>query len=729
MTRQTGRELLLNNTAVAMLVVSTIFAAPAAARADDTQQTKADAPANPAAATLSPISVTATDTETRDDGVNGFVATRSTSATKTGASLLETPQTVTVITRNELDAQQAETVRAALRYAPGVHISDNPDNRLDSISARGFTLDQYLDGLKLLSGTWSVPKVEPYMLESVEILQGPSSVLYGQASPGGVLNFVSKKPTSEPIHEIQLQTGSYGRAQAAFDLGGPVDKEGHFLYRVTGLARTSGAQIDHTKEQRLNIAPSLTWQPDANTSLTILSSYLHDPKGGFWNLMPYDGTVLPNPFGKISRSFYTGDIDFEKFRRTQTMIGYQFEHRFNNIFTVRQNLRYNHMDIDYAAVQGLAMESDNRTLDRQSYTANERLNTVSVDNQLEAIFSTGALDHTLLTGLDYQHVRWDNFTRWSTTSSLDILEPDYHQNIPLPAVFQSAKETIRQLGLYGQDQIRWDHWSLLLAGREDWASSDVDNRIANASASQSDRAFTGRAGLTYLFDNGLAPYISYATSFQPTIGTNSTGDAFKPTKGQQEEIGIKFRPNGFNSLFTASLFNLTQKNVLTTDPQNVNFSVQTGKVRSRGVDLSAVTSLSNDLSIRTSYTYLRNKIVRDNSGLEGNTLGGVPRNSASIWADYTLHDGWADGLGLGGGARYVGSTYATEANTIRLSSYTLFDAAVRYDLGTAIPSLDGTQLAFNIYNLTDKEYIADGSFTGISYGMGRTFYATLSYKW
>ena len=248
------------------------------------------------ASTLPEVRVTGeAERENRWGPANGFVARQSATATKTDTPILETPQSIAVVTREEMDAQQAQTVRATLRFAPGVFISDDADNRLDSISSRGFVLDQYLDGLKTISGTWSVTKVEPYLLERVEVLKGPSSVLYGQASPGGVLNLVSKRASPDPVHEVQLQYGSNASKEAAFDIGGAINADKTLSARVVGLVRDSDTEVGHTQEKRVAIAPSLTWQPDSRTSVTLMADYLRDPAGGFWNMLPINGTLLPNP--------------------------------------------------------------------------------------------------------------------------------------------------------------------------------------------------------------------------------------------------------------------------------------------------------------------------------------------------------------------------------------------------------------------------------------------------
>jgi iron complex outermembrane receptor protein len=667
--------------------------------------------------------------ETARGPVNGYVAQRSATASKTDTPIIETPRTVTVITADQIAAQQAQSVRDTMRYAPGAYYNDDADFRFEQVNARGFILDEYLDGLKLLSGTWSVPRVDPYFLERAEVLEGPASALYGQASPGGVLDMISKRPTDTPLHEIEVTTGSYSLAQTAFDFSGPVNNDNTLLYRVTGIARTSDSQVDYLGKQRIAIAPSFTWRPDASTSLTVTTSYLYDPKAGFWDFLPLQGTVLPNVYGKIPRDLYVGDPSFEHYEFQQAMAGYEFEHHFDETWTVRQNFRFTHIDLNYAEVQGYQLESDQRTLERYAYTADESLNTINVDSQAEAKFKTGPVAHTALFGIDYQYLNWDDFTRYGNAPSLDILYPNYNQFIPMPPVFQDAHQVQNQLGLYAQDQIRFDRFVFTLGGREDWANTNTDNYLTKTTAEQGEQAFTWHAGLLYHFDSGIAPYISYATSFDPTSGTDAQGNAFKPTTGQQYEAGIKYQPPGWKALLTASVFDLTENNVLTPDPNNTNYDVQTGEVRTRGVELSAVASLTDSLNIRASYTHLNNEILKANDGTEGNELADTPSNFGALWADYTIQSGAFAGLGFGGGARFVGPSYTTNANTLSTPGYSLFDAALHYDFGKLNPKLKGLTAKINATNILDKVYIPYCNNLGCWYGEGRTVYATLAYKW
>ncbi|KQO93277.1 TonB-dependent siderophore receptor [Methylobacterium sp. WCS2018Hpa-22] len=676
--------------------------------------------------------------------VHGYVARRSATATKTGTPILETPQAINVVGRKEIEDRQAQSVSQALLYTPGVMNQYGTDVRYDWLYVRGFVPGRYLDGLRLPFGArgYSQPRVESYGLERVELLKGPSSGLYGQNSPGGLLNLVSKRPTATPLREIQLQTGSFGRAQAAFDLSGPIDPEGRILYRLTGLARTTGTQLDYLEEDRVFIAPSLTLRPDADTSLTILSQYLNidSPGGGAPQGLPALGTLYANPKGRIPTKRFIGEPNYDRFKLQQGFIGYAFEHRFNDVWTVRQNLRYSHVDANTQRVQAIGLGADNSTLSRYAWAFPERSDLFNIDNQAEARFSTGPFAHTLLLGADYlrEDARYDE-SQLRIVPSVDVFAPVYAGTVTRPPLGTRITQGRNQTGLYAQDEIRFGGFRLTVSGRQDWA--DAVTRTTNAATGaltrvkQDDAAFTGRVGLSYLLDGGLAPYISYATSFQPTAGTNRAGQPFAPTEGEQIEGGIKFQPPGTNLLMTGTVFDLTQKNVLTPDPTDFRFNAQTGEARVRGVELEVKASLTESLDLIASYAAMNSEITKANANaagasIIGNELPFVPQHQASAWLDYTFRTGdWA-GLGLGAGVRYIGASVGDNANLYHIPVVTLVDAAVRYDFGYRYPALKGVDLAVNATNLFDKTYVSTCiAATGCFYGNRQTVLATLRYRW
>ncbi len=686
------------------------------------------------ATTLSPVTVEADRLrETAWGPAPGYVATRSAAGTKTDTPLIETPAQISVVTRDEMDAIGAQSLQQSLRYTAGI----TPETRstlggYDMLYGRGFFLDKYLDGMKLSNNNgFASPQTELYGLERVEFIHGPASVLYGQASPGGIVNQISKRPTATPFGEVSLMGGSYSRIQGAFDIGGPLDKEGKYLYRLTGLAKQSDTQVNYTREKRLFIAPSFTWRPTNDTSLTFLTHYKDDPDLGLYNFVPAQGSVLGNPNGKISTSFYAGDPSFNDLSRKQYSLGYAFEHRFDDMWTVRQNLRYLHTDGTFKQVLPLSLAANGRTLNRYVQVDLETVGAFTIDNQVQAKFDTGPLRHTVLAGLDYQNTADKDRIGQALGPSIDIFNPVYNQTIVAPGInTTNMYQTLNQTGVYLQDQIKFDRVSLLFAGREDWVDNKTRNRLNNTTTTLSDSAFTGRVGALYLFDFGLAPYVAYTSSFQPTSGAAYGGAAFKPTKGKQIEGGVKYQPTGFNSFVTATAFNMTQQDVLTPDPAHTGFSVQTGEIRSRGIELEGQASLTDGLNLTASYSYLDSEVTKSNTTNLGKTPLYTPSNMASAWLDYTIPSGPARGLGIGGGARYVGATWGNSTNTLRIPGFTLFDASIHYDLGGLNNALQGTKLTVNASNLFDKTYVSECTNTvNCLYGYRRTIYATVSYRW
>jgi iron complex outermembrane receptor protein len=337
--------------------------------------------------------------ETARGPVDGIVARRSATASKTDAALIETPQSISVVSREQMDRQSATTVSESLRYTPGVltGTAGLQSKRFDPVFIRGFggfsaaaTYATYLDGLKWHHGPRTSIQVDPYLLERVETFRGPSSVLYGQATPGGFVNMVSKQPSDVARNEVFTSVGSYGRVEGGFDFTGPLNEDATLLYRLTGMGRVGETQIDFQDDERVLIAPSLTWAPDADTSLTVHALYQHDPRTSDAAFLPPVGTVLPGPYGQIPRHFFQGDPNYNRFERTQAYIGYQFEHSFDETWTVRQNLRYAYMEDDIKSVNYLSLAADGRTINRNAAYSVHEDRSFSVDNQVQAKFATGA---------------------------------------------------------------------------------------------------------------------------------------------------------------------------------------------------------------------------------------------------------------------------------------------------------------------------------------------------
>ncbi len=663
--------------------------------------------------------------------VEGYVAHRSQTATKTDTPILETPQSVAVVTREEMDDQNVQSVKQALRYTQGV----TPDSRanfqgFDVLYARGFTADRYLDGLKLLGGAnYTTPQIDPYELERVEVLLGPASTLYGQASPGGIVNMISKRPTSETQGEVRAQVGNYSTYSFAFDASGALNADKTWLYRVTGIAHDGDTQVDYVKDRHSSIAAALTWRPSRDTEFTFLSRYDDAPDAGYYNFVPAQGSLLPNPNGTIPTSFNSGDPSFQTLKRREWSLGYHLEQRLNDTWVLRQNLRYMSVDGTVNSLQPLFLEDDLRTLERYVLADDGSLQAFGVDTQLEARFAWGKTQNVVLVGIDYQHLQEDDTLGLDYGPPIDIFAPVYGQSVATPAAISDTRQTQRQLGIYAQEQLKVDDWAFLAGIRQDaFRAATLDNFSATTS-SQSDDKFSWRVGGTYTFANGVAPYASYVTSFQPVAGIDYAGNAFQPTTGKQWEAGVKFQPLAYNALFTVALFNLEQSNVPTIDPDHPTFNTQTGKIRTRGAELSAKTSLDNGLSLSAAYTYLDAKVVDSEDVDQGKVPLYVPQNAASLWLDYAFQTAPVVGLSAGIGVRYVGATWADAANTVQVGSNTLVDAALRWDFGRSSMGLKGFSVAINASNLFDKKYVSECTNDNCLYGLRRVVMGTLAYRW
>ncbi|TWI56689.1 iron complex outermembrane receptor protein [Pseudomonas duriflava] len=669
----------------------------------------------------------------------GYVANRTASATKTDTPILETARSLSVATRDQMTDRAVHNIDDAVRYMPGAVSSFyGSDTRADWLRVRGFEPTRFLDGLRLPDGVYVDPKPETWNLERLTLLRGPASSVYGQTPPGGLIEMVSLRPQAEASHEVRVEAGNYNHRQINFDTTGALDDEARFLYRVSGVVRDSDTQIEHVPDKRYNIAPSLTWNINDDTHLTFLSQYTRDDTGITSQFLPLRGTKLEGPWGEVSRHKNLGDPDWEFYDRTYYSLGYAFDHRFNETWQFRQNLRYTKSDLSFQGITvgGYAEAvSEDGTVARNTNIVDEDISQFAVDNNLQGNFSTGEVQHTLLLGLDYQRSNTNYQYLFGQAPSSNINNPVYGQYFDPAAARQYTlydyNQKTHQTGLYIQDQMALDHWRLTLGGRKDWVTTETEFYTTDAHPKRDDSAFTGNASLSYVFDSGLVPYISYSESFQPTSGADvSATQSFKPTEGKQYEVGVKYQPTGTNTLLTAAVYDLTQKNVSVTDNVGgVTITSQTGKVKVRGVELEATSHLTDNLKLIASYAYTDTEV--QDGQYKGNRLQLIPEHQASLWADYTWHAGSLDGFGVAGGVRYVGDTYGDQANTWlgHTGSNTIYDAAAHYDLSRLDSRFEGASVGVNVTNLFNKEYLSTCDGYYCYYGDERSVVANVTYKW
>ncbi|GBQ23795.1 TonB-dependent siderophore receptor [Gluconacetobacter sacchari] len=670
-------------------------------------------------------------------------ATVASSATKSDTPLIDTAQSVTVVTRAEMDVRGVLNLNQAVRYAAGVtpDLRGGVGTRYDLFLLRGFQVPTFLDGLKLQGSPtgYAVAQTDTARLDRLEILKGPASALYGQSSPGGLVALSSKLPTNlRSYGGIAATGGSFDLYRVDADVGGFATDDGLVRYRIYGTVNGQHTQLSRTGSRRFSISPSFTFGGDGPTTLTLLGNYQYDPENGTYGGVPLVGSLKPASFGYLPRNFYDGDTSFEKFNRRQGAITFIFNHRFNKDWSFTSRGRYDDIMTEYRSVYDMGYYADENAglLSRSAIATREHAHNLAFDSQFKGHVRTGPLRHTMMFGFDYMQQDATEIGQYGGAPNLDIFHPDYHMVIPTPAPWVNYRTDSHQAGAYGQDEIRWNRLILTGSLRNDWyRSRQVDNQYGGTTR-QHPTQITWRASGLYHFDFGLAPYISYSTSFQPQSGlVSSNGGATlhqaDPSVGKQLEGGVKYQLPGTSLLLTAAGFHIEQTNVLVA-VGSTGYSTQSGLVHSDGFEFEAHAEAFRHLMIDAAVSVQK---VHDDS--TGKPLLQSGRGNASLFAFYTIPSGPAKGLGFGGGMRYTASAYGGEADygSVRVPQYAVFDGSLRYDLSNASRSLRGWTLSASVRNLFDRKFIAN-CMAYASYGQEFCYYgerrnaqATIGYTW
>ncbi len=671
----------------------------------------------------------------------GYRAIQSATASKTNTSVLEIPRSISVVTRRRMDDQKSQTLTEVLGYVPGIFappFAAGDGQAGDLFFIRGFNATDYgygllRDGLRVQGNRYDTTS-EPFGLERVEVFRGPTSILYGENAPGGVVNLVSKRPTVDSRGEVQLSYGTHDRRQLGVDVSGPLNEGGSVLGRMVVLGRKSDTQVDHQPDDRLYLAPSLTLNFDDANALTLLGTYQRD-RTLIELGSPAAGTLLRHPNGKIDPSTLLGNPDWDDFERETWTLGYEYSHRFNESWQFRQNSRYMQSRIDRREMwpgnldnAGFGTNVINTAYDREN-----RSIAYSLDNQVEGNFKLAEVDNTLLVGASLDRTSFNQNWNAGFGGIVNVFDPVYTGSPVTSTAVQNALLEQRLYGLYTQLQSRIDNWVFLLGGRYDRVNSSYRNKAGTLNAPADldywDGQFTWQAGLMYQFDNGVSPYLSYSTAYNPTQQVSSTSGPLDPTTSEQYEAGVKYEPKGWNTTVSASIYDLRKKDDSLYDSVVGDYR-NIGRSRAKGVELEVSSDLSDNFNLTSAYTYTDSRITKDAPGslLEDRQITGVPRNQASIWATYRFLDGGLKGLRIGGGVRHFDSTFAYTSpalyGKLDTGDVTLVDAA----LGYAINEQWSAEL--NARNVLDKEYVAGCNNAGRCYwGEERTLLATLTYDW
>lgn len=718
--------------------------------------------------TLGPVRVGGTVTHQDPTGPGvGYVATTTMSGTKTNTPIAEIPSSIYVVTKQLMADQQPQSVVEALRYTPGVYSESlgtyGNGGYASGIKQRGFSTTQFVDGLM----TNTTSSGEPAFLERIEAINGPASVMFGQVNPGGMLAMDLKKPTDVPLHQVSVGFGSWGRYEATADISDKITKKGNLRYRIAAIGVTSGTQIDNVDYHRVGVLPSITWDIDKKTSLTLLGMYMYTPGDGtaYSNQEPLLGTLIRNSeYPEIPRKNFLGATNWNQTGGKQAMFEYQFKHEFNKYINFSQIFRWEDAAYNQNTTYGNSAVGSDRI---RGWSTRDQRSTIGLDSRIWGSISTGPVKHLWVVGSDFRQYRnnIDSVFDYTSHPYVDYYNPQANyapcMNLNSSTCSDYAvynRNSYFQEGVYFQDQIKWNRLSVLLGGREDWVNygghetdvSTIGSYPGAVSYSkdtpQTQHAFTWRAGIIYTSEIGVSPYFSYSTSFIPQYSLNYLGNPFAPLRGSQIEAGVKYKIPNKDILFTASAFRVNEDHYLINDLVHTGYSTDGGQVRSQGFEVAANANITKDLRLVASYSYTDirfansnitaqrfNPYTDSNYGNEisekGMSVPQVPRNMFSIFADYTLPRHLAKGFGINWGMRYVGSTYIDNVESYKTSPYILFDIGAHYDFAQVSSALSGLKAQLAVSNLTNKYYVTSCRTDTCYLGQGRRVYGNLTYNW
>ena len=682
----------------------------------------------------------------------GYVGQRSLTATKTDTPVKETPRAVSIVTREQMDDRASVSIADALQYTPSIQANFyGEDNKQDWFVIRGFKQANnglYRDGTRVYSYGFYSWQLDPFAQERVEIMRGPASVLYGQTPPGGVINVISKRPQDYSFGSVTAEYGSYDRKQLSVDVGGAPSED--VSWRVVALGRENGTQVDDLEAERTMLAPSLKLGLGDRTELTLLASYQKDDSDPYLQFLPSSGTISANPNGKIYDDVAIGNLDYEQFERTQVSFGYQLDHAFNDSTTFQQSARYQQIDVDLKQMYSLGYlpgSGDSQAVRGLSDEDGDAYG-INLDNRLIHKWSINNVEHTLLAGIDYQSLHIDGKSFGDplmgyeaapgifAPATLNPFDPQYRNADELTPVscnfstFVCTEVTSRQrttidayqVGGYLQDQMKFDNNLVLTVGaRFDRASSDIENKTTGVEQNIDNDKWTANAGLAWLLNDNVTAYTSYSQFFQPILQQDQNGDAAKPQEGDQIEVGMKFQPQGIDGYLNAAAFKITQENLASGATGTPAFQ-QIGEVESEGVELEAVANITPSFSLLANATWMNPEIVSDSTPAEeGNRPVNIADTLYSAWAKYTFLSGPMNGFAIGSGVRYVSDTYGDNTETLKVPSYTVWDATVSY-------RYKDFKFQVAAKNLEDKQYVATCDYY-CWYGDRRNVMGSVTYAW
>jgi catecholate siderophore receptor len=691
------------------------------------QTPDAAAPAADAGQTLDPVQV--------QGSTLGYKADTSTVGAKTPTATRDIPQTVTVLDRSLLQAQGATSFQDALRNVPGITIGGAEGGQIgNNINLRGFTArtDIFLDGFRDRGQYYR----DTFDLDSIEVLKGPSSMLFGRGSTGGAINQVSKQATLDPLAEVSATIGMDDRYRVTGDFDQPLSDSAAARVNVFGQDNHSTRDVLYNKDA--GIAPTLRLGIDSSTQITLSALLQHNNDMPDYGVPPLNGHPAP-----VNLHNFYGLTD-DHTQQDVSVLAARIEHHFSDAVTLRNQTQYSHYTIDARETAASSeVTADGVTLNKTTgnYTTDplqdifaqlgshdRDIHDSSLYNTTDLItkFDTGSVTNTLITGAELGRDIYTNqgYIR-SGLPLLSLLDPVY---MPTPAnvtttVGNFADGHANSIAAYVNDSVKLNpEWQVVGGVRRDRFDADLTNTTNMPGHAEQTVYFTSvRGGVIFQPAYEQSYYVSYGTSFDPSLETltvtNGT-QALPPEKNKSFEVGSKWNLFDDRLDLTAALFQIEQTNARTQT--SAGEYVLDGNIRVRGGELGATGHLTEQWQIFAGYTRLNALIVKALDGTQGNVPANTPANSATVWNSFKLTPEWE----LNGGFTYLSQRYASNTNVVSVGGYTRWDTSIAYHQ----PKYD---VRLNLLNLTNKQYYdalipSDGG-RAIP-GIGRTALVTVDYR-
>ena len=626
--------------------------------------------------------------------------------------ILDSSATISVVTAAEIERRGADTTEEVLQYTAGVATDFyGRDDRFDYFNIRGFDAFSYRDGL-LIGENFGGIREEPFAFDRVEVLKGANSTAFGVADPGGAVNYITKSATGERQREIYGELGSFNHRELGFDLGDSVDPDGVLAWRLTGKMKDSEAETDHSNDDETFLLAGLTWRPTNATTISLTYDNLF--RDGYPNSSGY-----PANGEEFDRDLFLGEPDFNYLDADRDTLTLKLNHDVNANLSFGTTMRYTDGTGGFGYV--FLGDTTSATTVSRFYFANEaEFENFVADAHLKYETFVGAVHSRTLAGVEYRDNSRQNQLWYTAADDIDWTDPEYTGGLDLgsTAPYASSESDTQVSSVYLQQELSWDRLIAQFGLRQDWIEASETNVLTDTTTSGDFDETSTRFGLTYKFTPDLSVYGSYAESAVPA------GFGVEPERGEQFEVGVKYRPEEMRALFTASVFDLTKFNETITNPDTM-LQEAVGETRARGIELEAKAELNDALSMTASYSYIDSEIIQSDAGTnDGNAMPQIPEQMASLWVNYVLAgEGVRGDVDLGLGARYMGEYFTSAANTTEIDSALIFDSAVGYAIS------DTAELRLTVTNLFDEQHVAQAGFSANYYNPGREVGLKLTHSW